>query len=110
MHEDNEEWHANSWVNNHIVADLDKLTLQQPYQGNDTVAVGNGSGLHIAHTGSSTFHYNNSLCYLKNILHCPKTSINFLFIKKLCRDNKCYFKLTNTKFATTNNLIGKIIL
>lgn len=42
-----DEWYADSGANAHITADLDKLSLQQPFNGQDTVAVGNGPGLQI---------------------------------------------------------------
>jgi hypothetical protein len=53
--QDEDEWLADRGANTHITNDLENLTLQQPYQGDKIVAVGNGSGLGIPHTGSSSF-------------------------------------------------------
>jgi hypothetical protein len=50
--EDEQPWYLDSGANHHVTFDLEKLSLQQPYQGNDKVTVGNGSGLQIANTGS----------------------------------------------------------
>lgn len=69
LHEDN-GWIANSRVTNHITTDLNKFTLQQPFQGIDIVTVGNGNTLHISHIGCSFFKTPNSIV-LKNISHCP---------------------------------------
>jgi hypothetical protein len=73
LHEE-DEWLVDSGANNHLTADLNNLTLQQPYQGTETVVVGNGSGLQIQNTGSSSFQTSNSksIVHLNNILHCPQ--------------------------------------
>ncbi|KAF8389092.1 hypothetical protein HHK36_025777 [Tetracentron sinense] len=49
--QEEETWFADSGANQHITANLEHLTLQQPYTGQEIVAVGNGQGLSIAHTG-----------------------------------------------------------
>jgi hypothetical protein len=50
-------WYFDSNANHHITPKLENLTLQQPYQGTETVTVGNGGGLQIANTSSSTLHF-----------------------------------------------------
>ena len=53
--EEEQPWYADSRANQHITADLENLNLsREPYQGSADVAVGNGSGLPIANTGSTT--------------------------------------------------------
>jgi hypothetical protein len=49
----NEEdpWYVDSGANNHVTAALDNLTLQEPFKGDDEVAVGNGTGLSISYIG-----------------------------------------------------------
>ncbi|KAF5447742.1 hypothetical protein F2P56_033269 [Juglans regia] len=46
-------WYADSGANAHITNDLENLTIQQPFQGHDTVTVGDGAGIHIQNTGQS---------------------------------------------------------
>jgi hypothetical protein len=104
------EWLADSAANNHITADLGKLTLQQPYQGTKTFTVGNGSGLQITHTGSSSISTHFSTLHLNNILHCPDASANLISIQKFCRDNNCFLKLTNSCFLVKENTTGAIFL
>ena len=53
---DDQLWYADSGAIQHITSELDNLTLQQSYSGNETVFVGNGAGLLIANTGSSFFN------------------------------------------------------
>lgn len=107
---DEDDWLADSGANNHITAELENLTLQEPYQGTESVAVGNGNGLSILHTGSSTLHTPKSILHLKEILHCPEASANLLSINKFCRDNNYWFKLTDTYFLVKDNLTGEILL
>jgi hypothetical protein len=52
----NDPWYADSAANQHITANLENLSLQQPYLGSEDVAVGNGTGLRIQHTSSMVFH------------------------------------------------------
>jgi len=111
LHEE-DKWLADSGANNHIIDDLSKLTLQQPYQGTETVAVGNGNGLQIQNIGSSSFQTpnSNSIVHLNNILHCPEVSANLLSINKFCKDNNCHFKLTDTYFLVKDNQTEEILL
>jgi hypothetical protein len=92
-------WYLDSGANHHVTSELEKLNLKQPYQGNDSVTVGNGGGLQIANTGSSLISTPISLFYLHKVLHCPKASANLLSIQQFCRDNHCYFILTSTHFT-----------
>jgi hypothetical protein len=107
-----DEWLADSGANNHIIADLSNLTLQQTYQGTKTVAIGNGNGLQIQNTSSSSFQTpnSNSIVHLNNILHCPEVSPNLLSINKFCKDNNCHFKFTDTYFLVKDNQTGEILL
>lgn len=50
--EESNVWYANSGANQHITNEVANLSLQEPYAGEDSVAVGNGSGLSISNIGS----------------------------------------------------------
>ncbi|RVW22302.1 Retrovirus-related Pol polyprotein from transposon RE1 [Vitis vinifera] len=85
---------ADSGANQHITANLEHLTLQQPYTGQENVVVGNGQGLSIAHTDTTIFHTPEAKLNLKRVLHCPQASANLLSINQFCLDNNCLFILT----------------
>jgi hypothetical protein len=109
----NQEWLADSGANTHITADSSLLTESQPFDGSETVGVGNGTGLLIHNTGSSIVQSPNSASsklLLSQILHCPAASANLLSINKFCKDNKCWFALTDIDFTVKDNLTGKILL
>jgi hypothetical protein len=108
---DDQQWFADSGANSHITNELDNLTLQQqPFQGQETVAVGNGGGLAIENTGSTILHSPNSDFHLKNILHCPHAATKLLSIQKFCQDNDCYFLLTSTHFFVKDLQTHAILL
>jgi hypothetical protein len=111
---DEDPWYADSGANNHITSALDNLNLQEPFKGDEEVAVGNGTGLSISHIGSSIL-YNSKTSFkhpfkLKTILHCPSAAANLLSIHKFCVDNKCWFILTDSCFVVKDNLTGQILL
>jgi len=103
-------WYLDSGANHHVTSELEKLNLKQPYQGNDSVTVGNGGGLQIANTGSSLISTPISLFYLHKVLHCPKAFANLLSIQQFCRDNHCYFILTSTHFTIKDMQTKEILL
>jgi transposase InsO family protein len=92
-------WFADNSANAHITRDMENLSIQpQPFQGPESVAVGNGAGLTIEHTGSTIFHSPSIPFYLKHVLHCPTATANLLSIQKFCQDNNCYFVLTSSHY------------
>lgn len=54
--------------------------MKQPFESNDTVALGNGAGLTIDNSSSDLVKSSNSNFQLNNILHCPHASANLLSI------------------------------
>jgi hypothetical protein len=103
-------WYLDSGANNQVTSDLEKLSLHQPYQGRDSVTVGNGGGLQITNIGSSFLSTPSSQFYLHKVLHCPKSSANLLSIQRFCRDNHCYFILTATHFTIKDMQTKEILL
>ena len=108
--QEEETWFADSGANQHITANLEHLTLQQPYIGQENVAVGNGQGLSIAHTGTTIFHTPEAKLNLKRVLHCPQASANLLSINQFCLDNNCLFILTGTHYFVKDIQTGVTLL
>jgi len=98
-----------SGANAHITSNASNLTHQNSYHDSGTVIVGNGSGLQILHTGSTTFNLGKSNFHLNNIFYCPQEATNLISINQFCLDNNCYFILTATDFLVKEILIGKIL-
>jgi hypothetical protein len=77
--------------------------------------VGNGDGLVIENTGSSTLlsptsPYSTPPFKLKDILNCPFASTNLLSIQKIYKDNVCFFILINSHFYVKDNQTWEILL
>jgi hypothetical protein len=89
---------------------LDNLTLQEPFQGDEEVAVGSGTSLSISNTGSSILYHSKISFKLNNILHCPTDVANLLSIEKFCVDNQCWFILTDSYFFVKENRTGQTLL
>lgn len=69
------------------------------YNGNDKIIIGNGEGLIVKHIGSSiipTSSYHSFI--LHNVLHVPMITVNLLSVKKLCKDNVCWFICDDVTF------------
>lgn len=87
-----DSWFADSGANAHITNDLATLEIQQPFESNETVAVGNGSNLLIDKSGSTLVHSSDfdSDFQLNNVLHCPQASAKLLSVQRFCADNDCF--------------------
>jgi hypothetical protein len=107
---ENGPWYADSAANQHITANLENLSLQQPYSGSDDVAVGNGIGLSIQNTGSMSFHTHMSSFHLFKVLHCLQAYANLLSINQFCRDNDCFFLHTGSHYFVKDNHTGITLL
>jgi hypothetical protein len=107
---EDQQWFADSGANAHITNELEHLSIQQPFQGKESVAVGNGAGLEITHTGSKILNSYNYQFHLKNILHCPQAATNLLSIQKFCQDNSCYFILTASHYFVKDIKTHAILL
>lgn len=101
-------------ANAHITADLATINNHQPFEGIETVEVGNGTGLHIQGNGSSLVHSKPSGSsynfLLKDILHCLLASTNLLSINKFYVDNHCFIELTRSSFSVKDTLTGTVLL
>ena len=102
-------WILDSGALNHITFDLTNLAIHNEYQGKDHVAVGNGAGLTIAHTGSSNLTCGSSTFALKFFLHCPSIVANLLSIYQFTWDNNCYFVFYSDCFYVKDVKTGKML-
>jgi len=64
------------------------------YSGNDTVQLGNGSGMNIQHLGSTSLcsFGSNASFRLHNLLHVPSINKNLISVSKFVRDNNVFFE------------------
>ena len=72
---------------------MERLSTRDRYKGYDQVQVANGTGLSIAHVGSSSVAmFNHPPILLKNVLHVPNIKKNLLSVHKLASDNNAFLE------------------
>lgn len=102
-------WYIDTGATDHITSDLDKLTIQEKYKGNDQVHTASGAGMAISHVGQSIIKTPTRDLYLNNVLHVPETTKDLIFAHKLAHDNLAYVEL-HPKFFSVKDRATKIPL
>ena len=65
-------WYTDTGATNHLTSDLANLNVHsEEYLGSNQIRVGNGKGLFVAHTGTTSLSIPHSSFLLKNVLHVP---------------------------------------
>lgn len=82
-------WHTNSRASNHVTSDINNLYVPNAYPDPSKLLVGNGEGLYISNTCSSTFHTPSESFKLSNVLHVPDISHNIILGYQIIHDNNC---------------------
>jgi hypothetical protein len=62
-------WLVDSSASHHVTTDLNALSMPQDYAGSDNIVIGDGIGLEITHTGSTTLpllplHLHSLMCFV----------------------------------------------
>ncbi|XP_010507608.1 PREDICTED: uncharacterized protein LOC104784253 [Camelina sativa] len=83
------EWTVDSGATSHITNSTAQLQTVQPYSGEDSVIVGNGDFLPIAHIGSSVLPSTQGNIPLQDILVCPQITKSLLSVSKHTSDYPC---------------------
>ncbi|KAF8403163.1 hypothetical protein HHK36_011260 [Tetracentron sinense] len=104
-----EIWYPDSGATNHITSDLANLSLHSEYTGNDSMKVGDGTGLPIQHIGNSSLHTTSSTFHLNDILHVPSITKNLLSVHRFTRDNNVFFEFHPNHFYIKDRRSGKLL-
>lgn len=88
---DDVSWYLDTSASHHLTTNLGNLYGSMPYSGNDTIQIGNGSGLHILCTGSSTLSSSQRSFSLQDILYVPHICKNLLSVRKFALENNVFF-------------------
>ncbi|KAL3341414.1 hypothetical protein AABB24_025788 [Solanum stoloniferum] len=77
-----------SGASHHVTNDIQNLSLSSDYDGPDEVKIGDGSGLHITHVGTSKINSSSNTLHLRNVLCVPSIKSNLISVGKFCKTNK----------------------
>ncbi|KFK45117.1 hypothetical protein AALP_AA1G346500, partial [Arabis alpina] len=80
-------WLMDSGATHHMTSDLHTLHSSQPYNGQDAVLIGDGSGLSITHTGSLSLPSSSRNLALNSVLCVPNIQKNLVSVYRLCNQN-----------------------
>ncbi|KAF7841251.1 Retrovirus-related Pol polyprotein from transposon TNT 1-94 [Senna tora] len=104
------DWYPDSGASNHLTNNADNIQQKQPYDGGETVRIGNGKGLEIHHIGHSSLLSSNSPVKLQKIMHVPTIKYNLLSVSKLTNDNNVFVEFHSDKFFVKSQDTNQILL
>lgn len=74
---------------------------QEDYHGQDQIRVGDGSGMHISHIGSTSLTLSRQNFILNQLLRVPLICKNLLFVRQFALDNSSHFVIKDSQNRTT---------
>jgi hypothetical protein len=77
-------WYGDTGATDHIIGELNKLTMKEKYKGKDQIHAANGQGMSISHVGHAIVKTPSKSLHLKNVLHVPNAT------KKSCFHSSLY--------------------
>uniref|UniRef100_A0A803Q8D0 Integrase catalytic domain-containing protein n=1 Tax=Cannabis sativa TaxID=3483 RepID=A0A803Q8D0_CANSA len=102
------QWFADIGTTHHVTSDNTQLAQSLPYNGTESLAVGNGKKLMISHTGSTFLPY--SSLALKSVLHVPQITENLVSISKLTDDNNVFLEFHKYCCFVKDKQTGVVLL
>ena len=103
-------WVLDFGASHHISNDLQNLSLHSDYAGPDDIIIGDGKGLEITHTGSTTLPTALKLLQLNNILCVLTVKKNLISISQFCLTNNVFIEFLSTCFYVNDLCMGARIL
>ncbi|KAG7599495.1 Reverse transcriptase RNA-dependent DNA polymerase [Arabidopsis suecica] len=103
-------WLLDSGATHHIATDISNMSIAGPYNGGEEVVVGNGAGLPITNTGSTTFPTPTKNLLLDNVLCVPTIKKNLISVNKLCRSNGVMVQMCPHDFQVKDLNTGATII
>ncbi|KAG7586548.1 Zinc finger CCHC-type [Arabidopsis thaliana x Arabidopsis arenosa] len=99
-----------SGATHHLTADLNNLSLHQPYNGGDDVMIADGSTMTISHTGSALLPNQTRSLLLDKILCVPDIQKNLISVYRLCNTNQVSVEFFPASFQVKDLSTGVPLL
>ena len=99
-------WLLDSAATNHVTSDLHNLSLHSTYDGPDSILIGDGTGLRISHSGSTTL----SPFTLSNVLCVPSIQKNLVSVSQFCKQHLTSIEFFPSHFSVKDLHTGQTLL
>src|ERR1044072_7540807 len=106
-------WYPDSGASHHVTPNGGNIQQPEPFEGPDQIYVGNGQGLTVSQTGSTSFPspFNSQFSLtLNNLLHVPKITKNLLSVSKFAHDKHVYFEFHSNSCYVKSQANNQILL
>ena len=91
-------WLLDSGATHHLPHTTANIHNGTPYNGTNSVVVGNGKSLPITQVGHSFLHTSAKRFVLHNVLHVPQLTSNLISVSKFCTDNNTILEFHPSSF------------
>jgi hypothetical protein len=86
------KWFMDTGASVHMAPHLGNLSTSSPTSTHSRIIIGNGTGLHISHIGSTNFSSTSKPLSLNNVLVSLHLIQNLVSVKNISRDNSVTVK------------------
>ncbi|RVW25398.1 Retrovirus-related Pol polyprotein from transposon RE1 [Vitis vinifera] len=93
-----DSWFLDSGATHHLSHTAANIHNGTPYNGTDSMMVGNGKSLPITQVGHSFLHTPAKPFVLHNVLHVPQLTSNLISVSKFCTDNNTILEFHPSSF------------
>jgi hypothetical protein len=106
----NQCWYTDSGATGHIIGDLDRLMMHDPYIGHDQVHAANRIAMDITHIGTSIIPTTTLPLTLNNVLHVPSAHKNLIYVHRFTIDNDTFIEFHPYFFLIKDRKMKKVLL
>ena len=103
-------WLLESGASHHVTTNLNNLNLHAPCDDVDDVVIGDGIGLHITHSGSTSLSILFHSFTLVNVLCVPNMKHNLISISQFYKSNKTSVEFLPSSFNVKDLQTGAILI
>ena len=94
-----------SAATNHVTSDLHNLSLHSPYDGPNSILIGDGTSLRISHFGSTTL----SPFTITNVLCVPSIQKNLVSMSQFCKQHLTFIEFFPSYFSMKDLHMGQTL-
>ncbi|KAI0509831.1 hypothetical protein KFK09_010428 [Dendrobium nobile] len=102
-------WYLDSGASAHLTNSMDNLSLSRPYQGSDTITIGDGTSVGITNTGAGLLPNPSRKLHLSKILYSPAIRYNLISISQLTKDNDITITFNPSGFILKDMKTHKVL-